>query len=90
MLAALTFHVVTVSREFTATTLISPISSTDFEQYRAINELGVFQITPRDLQSLYLEQLQDRDLLKKVIIEHGLVEKQNEDDDQAFRRRSMR
>ena len=84
MLAALTFHVVTVSREFTATTLISPISSTDFEQYRAINELGVFQITPRDLQSLYLEQLQDRDLLKEVIIEHGLVEKQNEDDDQAF------
>ena len=44
MLAALTFHVVTVSREFTATTLISPISSADFEQYHAINELGVFQI----------------------------------------------
>ena len=84
MLAALTFHVVTVSREFTATTLISPISSTDFEQYRAINELGVFQISPGELQSLYLEQLQDRDLLKDVIIEHGLVEKQNEDDDQEF------
>ena len=84
MLAALTFHVVTVSREFTATTLISPISSTDFEQFRAINELGVFQITPRDLQSLYLEQLQDRDLLKEVIIEHGLVEQQNEDGNQAF------
>ena len=84
MLAALTFHIATVSREFSATTLISPISSADFEQYRAINELGVFQIAPGELQSLYLEQLQDRNLLRDVILEQGLVEKQNDDNDQEF------
>ena len=84
MLAAITFHIATVSREFTATTLISPISSADFEQYRAINDLGVFQISPGELQSLYLEHLQDRNLLKDVIIEYGLVEKQTEDNAQEF------
>ena len=46
--------------------------------------LAFFKFTPGELQSLYLEQLQDKDLLKDVIIEHGLVEKRNEDDDQAF------
>ena len=84
MTATITFHIVTVPQEFTAKTLISPISSADFEQYRAINELGVFEITPAQLQSLYLEQLQDRHLVRDVILEQGLVEKQNDDSDQEF------
>lgn len=61
--------------DFIATTQIKPISSWKAEQYRAFNAHGFFEISPGLMQSLYIEQLEDRQVFENAIREHGLIDR---------------
>lgn len=69
---------------FTATTEIMPITTSDAERYRASNGLGFFEVTRSQLLNLYIEQLEERSLFEEAIRTFELVEADNYENEQFF------
>ena len=83
-IAGATLHFVTDSGKFTATTLITPISKADFEPYRPLATLDMFDLSPEKLQRRYFEQLQNPTVLGSAIADAGLVPSVTDRNGQEF------
>lgn len=83
-IAGATLHFVTDSGKFTATTLITPISQADFEPYRPLATLDMFDLSPEKLQRRYFEQLQNPTVLGSAIADAGLVPSVTDRNGQEF------
>lgn len=69
--------------EFSATTEIRSITSVQAERYRASNALGFFTTQPDRLRQLFIEQLQEGDVLVRALERSGLLSRaqfQSEED----------
>lgn len=69
---------------FVASTEVRPITSIEAERYRASNSVGFFEVSPSQLLNLYIEQLEERSLFEDAILDFGLVEATDYDDEQAL------
>ena len=66
LLIALGFNFFSPKPNFEATTEIKPLSSSQSQPYNLLNSYDFFKITPQNLLSLYLEQLEYKALFVKV------------------------
>ena len=69
---------------FVANTEIKPITSSDAQFYRANNALGFFEISPSNLRSLFIENLEERSLFEEAIREHNIVKRDNYSNDADY------
>jgi len=75
LLIALVFNFFSSKPNFEATTEIKPISSFQSQPYNLFNSYDFFKITPQYLLSLYLEQLEYKELFVKVVDELEVLQK---------------
>ena len=75
LLIALGFNFFSPKPNFEATTEIKPLSSFQSQPYNLLNSYDFFKITPQNLLSLYLEKLEYKTLLIKVVDELGVLQK---------------
>lgn len=71
------FQVLQGPPNFVATTEIRPISSTQAELYSASNALGFFVITPENLISRYVEELEERAAIEEAVLTTGLITRED-------------
>lgn len=75
LLIAFGFNFNSPKPNFEATTKIKPLSSVQSQPYNLLNEYDFFKITPKNLLSLYLEQLEYKTLFVKVVDELRVLQK---------------
>jgi len=83
LLIAFGFNFFSPKPHFKATTEIKPLSSFQSQPYNLLNSYDFFKITPQNLLSLYLEQLEYKRVFVKVVDELGVLQKsdfENKDD----------
>ena len=69
---------------FSATTDFRPIPSFEAERYRLSNAVGVIEIQPEALFDLYVEQLQNSNILETSFQKFKLLERENFETDFAY------
>ena len=83
------FNIVKPNKTFIAKTQIKPITSIEFDKYRLFNAslkiidkedkedkvFNIFEITPKSLLSLYVEQIEEGSLLETAVDKFNLINK---------------
>ena len=84
LISVVVFQITLPSPNFTATTEIKPIMSTEAERYRVSNAVGFFEVKSLQLLNLYIEQLEERSLFEEAIRNFNLLDAEEYDSEQAF------
>ena len=93
LLSVFGFNIVKPNTIFTTTTEIKPITSFELDKYSLFNSslkviekevkdgkiFNIFQITPKSLLNLYIEQIEEGSLLETGIDKYNLINKDNFD-----------
>ena len=82
--AAFGFTIAGPAPDFIATSQIKPILTEDEEKYRKFNEVGVYQVNADRLLARFIEQLDNRQVVQKLLVKHRLVDRNDFDSDEDF------
>jgi len=70
--------------EFTATTEIRPVATTEADRYSESNALGFFRVDRERLQNTFIEELRDGDVLVQAVKRFGLIDRATFDSDAEY------
>ena len=75
---------ISTAPEFIATSQIKPILTEEEEKYRKLNEVDVYRVDADLLLTLFIEQLDSRQVFERLLVKHRLLEKNKFDSDEDF------
>lgn len=75
LLGGIGYQYIAPKPSFVATTVIEPISSVEAERYNRLNALEFFNVTPDLLSTLYVEQLQQREVIASVLNDFNFLQR---------------
>ena len=82
--AAFGFTIIRPAPDFLATSQIKPIFTEDEEKYRKFNAVDVYQVDADMLLAHFIEQLDNREVVQKLLVKHRLVDRNDFDSDEDF------
>ncbi len=82
--AAFGFTIARPAPDFIATSQIKPIFTEDEEKYRKFNAVGIYMINADGLLARFIEQLDNRQVVQKLLVKHRLVDRNDFDSDEDF------
>ena len=75
LLSVIGFNIINPKTNFTASTVIRPVTSFEFDKYNLFNATGVFGVTRQTLLNLYIEKIEEGSLLETGIDKLNLFNK---------------
>jgi LPS O-antigen subunit length determinant protein (WzzB/FepE family) len=82
--AAFGFTIARPAPDFIATSQIKPIFTEDEEKYRKFNLVGIYKVNADGLLARFIEQLDNRQVVQKLLVKHRLVDRNDFDSDEDF------
>lgn len=76
------YQFVQPSQNFEVSGIVQSISTNEAEKYRKLNALNFFEVTPRLLNKLYIEQLHNRSIYEEAI--RGVLDPEEFDNELAY------
>ena len=83
--AAFGFTIIRPAPDFIATSQIKPILTEDEEKYRKFNALDVYQVDADMLLARFIEQIDNRQVVQKLLVKHRLLDRNDFDSDEDFK-----
>ena len=83
--AAFGFTIAGPAPDFLATSQIKPIFTEDEEKYRKFNAVDVYQVDADMLLAHFIEQLDNRQVVQKLLVKHRLLDRNDFDSDEDFK-----
>ena len=83
--AAFGFTIAGPAPDFLATSQIKPILTEDEEKYRKFNAVDVYQVDADMLLARFIEQIDNRQVVQKLLVKHRLLDRNDFDSDEDFK-----
>ena len=83
--AAVGFIIARPAPDFLATSQIKPIFTEDEEKYRKFNAVDVYQVDADMLLARFIEQIDNRQVVQKLLVKHRLLDRNDFDSDEDFK-----